>query len=96
MSDYPEHQKLRAVKDKSQCVGEFIEWLGEQGIMLCCNDGQVGMYPINWPITESRNKLLARFFGIDLNRLEDEKLAMLDEQRALNVRAAMERQKAGQ
>lgn len=24
---YPEHEKLRAVQDKSQAVGEFLEWL---------------------------------------------------------------------
>ncbi len=55
--------------------------------MLCRNDGQVGMYPINWPITERRDKLLARFFDIDLDVLETEKLAMLEAQRELNRRA---------
>ena len=24
---YPEHEKLQAVKDKSQAIGEFLEWL---------------------------------------------------------------------
>ena len=24
---YPEHEKLQAIKEKSQAIGEFIEWL---------------------------------------------------------------------
>jgi hypothetical protein len=32
---YPEHDKLQAVKDKSQAIGAFLEWLGEQGLELC-------------------------------------------------------------
>jgi len=27
MTDYPEHDKLRAVKSKSETIGAFIEWL---------------------------------------------------------------------
>ena len=26
-SDYPEHDKLSAIKDKSQAIGEFVDWL---------------------------------------------------------------------
>jgi hypothetical protein len=31
---YPEHEKLTAISDKSQACYDFLEWLGEQGIML--------------------------------------------------------------
>lgn len=24
---YPEHEKMKAIKDKSQAIGEFLEWL---------------------------------------------------------------------
>lgn len=34
MSDYPEHDKLVAVKEQSQAIGEFIEWLPSQGRFL--------------------------------------------------------------
>ena len=27
MSDHPEHDKLTLVRDKSQTIGEFLEWL---------------------------------------------------------------------
>jgi predicted amidophosphoribosyltransferase len=31
---YPEHEKLKAVRDRSQCVGEFLEWLAEKGLYV--------------------------------------------------------------
>lgn len=35
MAEYPEHEKLRAVADKSQVIGEFIlEFLAQSGIEL--------------------------------------------------------------
>lgn len=34
MSTYPEHDKLRAIADKSQVCGEFIDWLHESGIQF--------------------------------------------------------------
>lgn len=34
MSEYPEADKLHAVKDQSQAQGELLEWLREQGILL--------------------------------------------------------------
>lgn len=33
---YPEHEKLAKVKDRSQAIGEFLDWLmNEQGAFLC-------------------------------------------------------------
>lgn len=34
MSSYPEHDKLRAVRDETGPAGEFLEWLSSQGIRL--------------------------------------------------------------
>ena len=32
MAEYPEHAKLKLVKDKSQAIGEFLDWIsGEKG-----------------------------------------------------------------
>lgn len=127
MSDYPEHEKMTAVQEQSQAVGEFLEWLqtptehGGKGVSLhtweeweeddtcleCAGTGKVGSVRRNsegarlqdcpncdgtrlvsrpregWmPVGGSANKLLAEFFGIDLNKIEDEKRAMLDQIRA--------------
>ena len=32
--EYPEHEKLKAVHDQSQAIGEFMEWLGGKGLSL--------------------------------------------------------------
>jgi len=37
VSNYPGHDKLMAVKDETQAAGDFVEWLGGQGIFLARN-----------------------------------------------------------
>lgn len=62
MSEYPEHDRLRAVHGESQAQGEFLEWLtSEKGIYL----GQ--------GIAE----ILAEYHGIDLKKIDTEKREML-------------------
>lgn len=34
MSDFPEHDKLHAVADETQAIGEFLDWLANQGVHL--------------------------------------------------------------
>lgn len=80
-NEYPEHYKLRAISDKSQVVGEFLEWLksGEahpdgKSIELAYHIGD-----FLEPHYEGKECLLAKFFEIDLRRLEEEKRQMLEE-----------------
>lgn len=78
-SSYPEHEKMQAIKDESQSIGAFLDWLcNENGIELCRfsshNDNLM-------PTNEGIEKLLARYFKIDLKKIEREKLQMLDEMR---------------
>lgn len=123
MSDYPEHDKLMAVKDESQTIGEFLDWLpGGTDLRVCerivktdCRGGGIwerwtciggrkindredsdegecpichgtGLVdrdePLYLPAHVDINKILAKFFEIDLNKLEAEKRAMLDALRA--------------
>lgn len=85
---YPEHEKLAAVQNKSQAIGEFLDSLRERGIQLCEVYKREGRgYPRDGeytPITRSLEALLADFFEIDLKKLGAEKDAMLDAQRELN------------
>ena len=80
---YPEHQKLMAVQQYSQVIGEFLEWLQAepQGYAICAFDlflGDEGRYfPANLNITVT----LAGFFKIDLVKIDQEKSQMLDELR---------------
>lgn len=76
---YPEHEKLAEVKDRSQAVGEFVDWLAQtKKIHLAVWMNETEMTYAREPITD----LLAEFFEIDQKKLEDEKRAMLDEMRA--------------
>lgn len=99
MKSYPEHEKQAKILPFAQRVGEFIEWLGEQGIQLAayhehtaacacpeacrrshrwhCDTPKDVLYSHN----ESIQSLLARFFEIDLKKIEAEKDAMLKELR---------------
>lgn len=72
--DYPEHEKLAKVKDKSQAIGEFLNYGLEDGVLLARYDKYDRLYPIH----QSTEALLAKYFDIDLVVLEKEKRAMLD------------------
>lgn len=76
MDSYPEHEKLQKVKDQSQAIGEFLEWLNSQKIYLAEYVGKPG-----WEYLEHKHfdisDLLASFFRIDREKLEEEKRHML-------------------
>ena len=105
---YPEHEKLQAIVDKSQCLGEFLEWLEEGNLRkdigpVCLafrpnitekpvyKQGEFLEIDHYEPIPEKdwerssqlsvvpirREVILARFFDIDLQKLDAEKEAML-------------------
>lgn len=118
--DYPEHEKLSKIKDKSQAIGEFLDWLpgviakhhehdhgcwcddpfhesddptivrskdrcpnpvcdGHHGSRrLVCGYGEHQLQPWRKNIQD----WLAEYFGIDRQRIEEEKRAMLEELRA--------------
>lgn len=83
-AEYPEHEKLHAVRDHSQAIGEFLDWTQCEGVHFgryddSIQDGQV-LQILHYQIPD----LLAEYFGIDLDTLESEKRAMLDAQREAN------------
>ena len=106
MSKYPEHEKLSAIKDESQAIGEFLDWLkggyeGSPGYEICeHHDGDYSegaliadalsgrevdreFDPSGWrPVGATIPQLLARYFGIDQDKIEAEKRQMLAELRA--------------
>lgn len=70
-----ELKKIEKVKDKSQCIGEFLEWLFENRYFIACYapDGTELI-----TVHKSTDKWLADYFQIDLNKVEKEKRAILD------------------
>lgn len=83
MSLLPEHQKLKDLNGANQIVGDFIEWLSENGYVIAQYEGNR-----LWPVTKSRDTLVAEHFGIDQKRLDAEKEQVLDEFRAAQTAAA--------
>jgi hypothetical protein len=91
MVEMPECEKLKAVQEKSQAIGEFLEWLTtEKGYfiqesrtrIIPAEDSLSGKaYSVQniGPIRESWERLLAEFFEIDLDKVEQEKRALLEE-----------------
>ena len=77
---YQQHEKLNSVKDQSQAIADFLDWLNsEKGIILASygnND-----FDCPWPTAKgtAKDRLLAEYFEIDLDALESEKRAMLAE-----------------
>jgi len=84
---YHECEKLYAVNDESQKLGEFLDWL-KRKYYLCEffedyipeldeNYSPAGYYPIR----KSINQILAEYFKIDLGKIEKERRQILDELR---------------
>jgi hypothetical protein len=81
-SDYPECEKLAKVSETSQKIGEFLEWLNEQGFTICrLGEDNSDLF---YPDYTSINQRLADFFGIDLNKVEAERRQMLETLRSQN------------
>ena len=76
---YPECERWAAVHDQARVIGEFLEWLNADGILLsriCSMPGRPEFERLL--ITESRDTVIARYLGIDLGTLEAERRAMLE------------------
>lgn len=75
---YPELDKMKAAREQSRTLTEFVDWLDEQGISLCV----VGHRDYE-RIAETNERLFARFFDIDLDKVEREREQILAAQRRL-------------
>jgi hypothetical protein len=85
----PEINKLKAVQPVSQQIGEFIRWLTDEKKIVFATwhneneedeeeEGRLWPEPMGDAAIE---KLLAEFFHIDLNKVEQEKRAILEDLR---------------
>ena len=105
----PELDKMKAVRERSQSIGEFLEWLGEEKKWSICASHHHGPGCEGWdeargrfnpgafdrrceaqefelfPVSFSIEKLLAEFFDIDLNKVDDERRAIIDHMRSTSA-----------
>jgi hypothetical protein len=80
-----ECDKMLKVQAKSQAIGEFLEWLGSNEVVLA-RWQRSRIEDRLMPLGASTENLLAEFFEIDLAKVEKEKRAILNYQRKLNRR----------
>lgn len=78
--EFPQHEKLKSIQKESQALGQFLDWLNSEGIALC----QLGERDHFFPIYKRTEVILANYFDIDLDLLEQEKLEMLKQLRGTN------------
>lgn len=91
-SVYPELEKMKSVRGKSQALGEFLDWLREEkSVCLAkphrhsgsCRDPEESFLVCGvedgelLPFHYSMERLLAEFFGIDLRKVEAERTAIV-------------------
>jgi hypothetical protein len=80
---YPEHEKLKLISKESQVIGKFLEDMQiDGGWNLMRYDEQSDDYEY---MRGSINQLLAKYFGIDEKKLEEEKRDILEECRKLST-----------
>ena len=77
---YPECEKLASAHEESQVLGEFLEWLKRK--YYICNfveESDEVEEACFYPTHHSIEKLLAEYFNIDLDKVEEERRQILDE-----------------
>lgn len=71
----PESARLASISSQSQPIGEFLDWLAmETEYHLAVYDDESGTFRASHPPIQ---RLLARYFGIDLERVERERRRLL-------------------
>lgn len=88
---YPECEKLHAVHEESQKIGEFLTWLKSKVELATWeenedDDTNAYMPELLYPAHKyggdyGTQLLLAEYFGIDLDKVEEERRQILEELR---------------
>lgn len=89
MNNTPEldYQHSIIESGQSELLGKFYDWFREKEYVICQwvesdeKDYEDGQY---FPIHKSPEELFADFFGVDLNKIEEERRAILEELRGNN------------
>jgi len=75
MNNHPELDKIHAVQSDSQVIGAFLEWLQQNYELMEWNARKERYYHMSWTV----NGLLAKYFGIDEDKAEQERKMILEE-----------------
>lgn len=83
MADYPEHAKLKAIKEEANVIGPFLDWLHDTKKYTICRHESVAGSDVLIPIDEGLEPLMADYFKVDLKKIAKEKDAMVEEMRKI-------------
>lgn len=78
-----ELEKVKKIHKESQAVGEFLDWLNTK-YYICreATENDEGQHFM--PLSKSTEQLLAEYYKIDLEKLEKEKMQVLENFRKQN------------
>lgn len=79
----PECDKVLSVHKKSQKIGDFLEWLQEQNLYICekSDSNEVFLDDFYYITNKKTEHLLAKYFDINLDKVEEEKKNILEQLR---------------
>lgn len=75
----PECDKMLKVQDESQAIGAFLDWLQSERRLTLCEANDRTFENSFIPARIGIEDLLAEYFKIDLNKVEKERRAILEE-----------------
>jgi len=78
--------KLVSVSKDSQKIGDFLYWLKEEKHISLCTLERVEGEQGYWPTGYTVQKLLEEYFGVNPNKVEDERRELLRRIRISNGR----------
>ncbi len=75
----PECDKLEVAVDKlgTQQIGAFLEWCESQNMQLCYRITEAGGMTAYGSVLLNIQQILAKYAGIDLNKVDEEKKALI-------------------
>lgn len=75
----PECEKLVKVSEESNKIGGFLEWLtGEEGAYICKWEEKYESFYTIYTGNNGINQVLAKYYNIDLDKVEQERRALLE------------------
>jgi hypothetical protein len=73
----PECEKLAKVSKESDKIGDFLDWLHQNGATICEWDNRREEYYKSYDYNNIQ-KVLSLYFNIDLDKVEKERRALLE------------------
>ncbi len=78
LSNYPQSQKKLQTRKEGDTIALFLVWLETKGYAICAPTAGMMDMPYHLPLHKPINEWLADYFEIDLDKLEQERIEILN------------------